>query len=398
MKKAGILLCCFLITSHLFSESRGKPELKAACACSVDVESNEIIYAKDIERVMYPASITKLVTAMMLAREKKPEDALSYTTHSRETIPYMLDLSPGTTISAKDAMDALLLFSANDIALMIAENTGGNDERFAGMMNDLASELNLRKTHFTNPNGLHDPDHYTTAYDLSIIGRNLYNYPWILETMAKKESSLGIAPETSIQIKNRNKLVGFEGCTGGKTGWTSEAGRCLLALYERDKRRIIGIILDSVYDYGDTVVFDDMSSLIAYSYKAKKIPILNPGDCVKIIPYSFRIFPWFGPVKTRIVTYRVREPVLCYMHGEPLTVFFKPDYYDPWHLDKHRKAGSLVIAGIELKDEYPVYPDISTHDILREDILPFYAAVIALSCFIVFCVTIVVMLGKKRTV
>jgi D-alanyl-D-alanine carboxypeptidase len=396
MKKVILLFLCSLIVFPSFSNASMKPEIKAKSGLTIDVESGEIAFAKDIDRVLFPASTTKLVTAILLARYRNRDDILTYTSNAKKTVPYMLDLPVNTKITASDAMDALLLYSANDIAIMIAENIGGNIKTFTMMMNRLVKELNLKNTHFKNPSGLHETGHHTTAYALSIIARHLYHYPWIIETMKKKESTLTILPDIKIDIKNRNKLVDTGGCIGGKTGWTPEAGRCFVALYQRDGRHMIGIVLNSVYDLTDSVVFNDMVNIIDYSYKAGKKPLFHKNDLVKIVPLSFRIFPWFGPKKTIFIQFRVQETISCYMHGEPLTIYYNLKSFNPWNLDKYRGAGTIFIIGKETKNEYPIYPNISTYDIVRENILPFYTSILALLFFFVFCVIIIIMLRGKK--
>lgn len=246
-------------------------------AITIDLDTNEIIYKKNIDVKMYPASITKLITAIILAEKKSPNDILIYSDKAKSEEPSKLDLEVGEKVSAKDAMNALLMYSANDIAYMIAENISGTAEDFSILMNTKAQELGLKSTHFVTPNGLPDPNHYSTAYDLAILSKAVYKNPWIMETLGTKTIQLTTSSKT-IDITNTNKFLGTDGCIGGKTGYTQAAGRCLMCIYERNGTKMLGIVLKSEYDENDTVVFDDMKKIIDYSYDEKDSlhNVINP--------------------------------------------------------------------------------------------------------------------------
>ena len=127
---------------------------------------------------MYPASTTKLITAVLLAQNYAKNDVLLYSQQAKNSYPYKLDLDAGTRIKAEYVMDALLLFSANDAAFMIAENTDGTIKQFSERMNNYAKQkLGLKNTNFFNPSGLHTETHFSSAYDLCVIARDLYTYP-----------------------------------------------------------------------------------------------------------------------------------------------------------------------------------------------------------------------------
>jgi D-alanyl-D-alanine carboxypeptidase len=388
-----ISILFFLIPFYGYTQSP-RLDIMGKSALTMDPETGEIIFARNIDAKKYPASTTKLVTALLLAKSMTGEDLLSYSADAKAVYPYKLDLPAETRIKAKDAMDALLLFSANDIAYMIGENIGGSIEEFADQMNDYMANAGLRHTHFVNPSGLHSPDHYTTAYDLSIIARKLYDFPWIMETMGKKESRI-IIDGRAIAMQNRNKIVRERGCVGGKTGWTPDARRCLVALFERNQRKMIGIVLDSEYNTGDTTVFADMEKIIDYSYEAEKVVIINAPLVVKKIPVSFRLFPFIGPVVTRKIPLELRDEVKVYPKGDQVDISFHLSIPGLLTIDPRKPAGFLMVTQREYSARYQLYPTISSSDILRWDILPFYSAIIA-CLLMLFFLSIVVVLLKKR--
>ncbi|MGI6633461.1 MAG: D-alanyl-D-alanine carboxypeptidase family protein [Bacillota bacterium] len=261
-----LVLACWAISQGTGDE----PKLVAEAAIALDMETGKVLFEKNAQAPMYPASLTKLMTALLLSEHREPVDALTYSARAWAQIPVKIDLRVGSNISAADAMDAMLIGSANDIAYMIAENLCGNEEAFAELMNARADSLGLNSTHFTNASGLHDDNHYSTASDLASLFREALRDPWIRKTMAKNTATLesarpsGPDPLKTLTVANTNLLLGAQGCVAGKTGYTSMAGKCLAALYERDGRQVIAVVLKSETD--DTLR-TDMESVIDWVLK-----------------------------------------------------------------------------------------------------------------------------------
>lgn len=189
-----ILLLIFLMSPNILAatgDTTNLPTILGKAAITVDVKTGEVIYAKNVDQQMYPASTTKLMTALLLAENKSKTDELKYTQSAKAQPEYSLNVNLHAigldeTMSAANVMDGLLLYSGNDMAYMIADNVGENSTNFSKMMNDKAAKLNMTGTHFVTPNGLHRQDHYTTPYDMSILARTAFLNPWIKETMSKK--------------------------------------------------------------------------------------------------------------------------------------------------------------------------------------------------------------------
>ncbi|KAJ50551.1 D-alanyl-D-alanine carboxypeptidase [Clostridium tetanomorphum] len=285
-----LILCIIVLKAELLNKNinsvddlrnvaiENRPTISAAAAITLDVTNNKILYKKHIHEKLPPASTTKLLTAQIFAEHFSPEDDVMYTRRCKEQPEYKLNLKVGETMNAKDVMDAVMLYSANDMAEAMGENsnrsletfnqtTGKNSneslESFVQAMNEKVSSLGLKESHFMNPIGLDDEEHYTTAYDLVNIAKEAYKYPWIMDTMKKKVSTINTS-KGKISLENRNKLVGINGCIGGKTGYTSRAGKCLVCFYEINNRKMIGVVLNS---QDDNTVFEDMERIIRWSYK-----------------------------------------------------------------------------------------------------------------------------------
>ena len=265
-------------------ETTSLPSIYGKAAITVDVSTGEIIYAKNVDKQMYPASTTKLMTALLLAQNREKTDNIKYTQSAKDQPADSLNvnLHPiglDETMSGSDVMDGMLLYSANDLAYMISDNVGKNSTNFMKMMNDKAVKLNMTRTHFVTPNGLNRPDHYTTPYDMSILARSAFLNPWVKETMSKKQTTISTSKGTTFKIKNTNKLLGIDGCIAGKTGYTSKAGRCLVAFYMRNGREIMGVVLGSVDNPQNTYVYNDMEKIINYSY-ISKLTILHENNSI----------------------------------------------------------------------------------------------------------------------
>lgn len=230
------------------------PAVSAKSAIVLDLETGKELLSKDPASRIYPASLTKLMTALILAGERSPLDTFRCSGAASLQEPARLGLVPGATVSASSAMDAMLIGSANDAAYMVAEGIGGSIKGFANLMNSKAADLGMRDTHFVTPSGLHHKDHFSTARDLAILFRAALQDPWVSRALAKREVTLTaelpkdvpagtFSSSATFTLENTNPLLGQDGCTAGKTGSTSDAGKCLAALYERDGRRVIAIVM-----------------------------------------------------------------------------------------------------------------------------------------------------------
>ncbi|MBU3159608.1 D-alanyl-D-alanine carboxypeptidase [Clostridium frigoris] len=307
----------FAETVDVTASTTNVPTIYGQAAITVDVATGEIIYAKDVYKQMYPASTTKLITALLLAQNRVKTDKIKYTQSAKVQPADSLNVNfhpigLNENMSSADVMDGLLLFSANDAAYMIADNIAGNSTNFMKMMNDKASKLKMTKTHFVTPNGLHDPEHYTTTYDMSILARVAFLNPWVKESMNKKQNTISTSKGTTFKIENSNKLLGVNGCIGGKTGYTSKAGRCLVAFYERNGREIMGVVMGSVMDANDTYVFNDMEKIINYSYDLQRTVLHANNSVVKTETLKYKPLKFFGPEKTVSVPLVVKEDVSYY--------------------------------------------------------------------------------------
>ncbi|KEH91821.1 D-alanyl-D-alanine carboxypeptidase family protein [Clostridium novyi] len=430
-KISTLLLTTLLFLSFCttaFADNLSEPNIVGKSAIVIDAKTGEVIYAKNADASpMYPASTTKLLTALLLAENKKPTDMLTYTEGSIKQPEYTLrsflkgKLKVGDTMSADDAMKGLLLHSANDIASMIADNVGGNTENFAKMMNDKVKQLGLKNTHFVTPNGLDSgiSDHYTSAYDLSIIGKAAYSNEWIRNTMNLKKSKVELSNGILGYPQNRNKLVGTvldskflstvgnisknipesnAVCVGGKTGFTTKAGRCLVAMFNKDNRVLIGVVMKSVYDKNDTYVFNDMAKIMNFAYFQKPVPLYKANTELKTLPIQYRPLKFFGPVKTINVPVTLKEDV-TYYNNELNNSYNKTEFELPklsiGQLGKNTSVGKLVLKEKGITKTYDLYPTISSSTLVKDNIFLYLGTLVGVIIIIALILGIIKFISNK---
>lgn len=211
------------------------------------VEDGTVLYAKNVHERLYPASITKVMTALVALENGSLNQVLTATDAVRITEPgaVLCGLEPGDTMTLDQALRILLVWSANDAGLLIAENIGGSVEHFLEMMNEKARELGATNTNFANPHGLTDMDHYTTAYDLYLIFNEAIKYDTFNEIIHMSgyqtvfydknggEKAFD-KPSTNQFLQGNYQPPANVTVIGGKTGTTNEAGHCLM-LFVRDE-------------------------------------------------------------------------------------------------------------------------------------------------------------------
>ena len=224
------------------------PAVSAASAVLLDAESGRILYARNENEERAIASITKLMTALVAAEYL---DDLSQTITVRKEWTGIegtsLYLKAGEEISLETLLYGLLLHSGNDAAVALAAHCAGDVETFVGWMNQRARDLGMTGTHFSDPSGLGDEDHYSTALDMARLGAACLKNPVVAKIVATKSIVL-----EGRSFTNHNKLLWqYEGCTGMKTGYTRQAGRTLVSSAERDGQKLVCVTLSDGNDWAD---------------------------------------------------------------------------------------------------------------------------------------------------
>lgn len=249
---------------QVINQTKDEPTLNSRIAVAYDRKSGEVIWGKDENKRTAMASTTKIMTAIVTLENCDLTQTVTISKKSAGTGGSRLGLKADDKITMNDLLYGLMLKSGNDAAVAIAETVGGSVEGFAELMNEKAKKLKLENTHYVTPHGLDDPEHYTTAVELA----KLADYALQNETFAKIVNTKNYTVTINgypKSISNTNELLGYlEGVNGVKTGFTNNAGRCLVTSVNRNGFEIITVILQA-----DTKKFRtaDSIKLIEYIYK-----------------------------------------------------------------------------------------------------------------------------------
>ena len=269
----------------LANNTNSEPNINAESALLIDNKTNKVLYSKDMNRKMFPASTTKILTAILVLENHSLDEKVTASYNAVMTIPSgysTASIQIDEVLTVEQLLELLLVHSANDAANVLAEYTGGSIDSFVAMMNTKINELGLSDTHFTNPYGLQDNNHYTTAHDLAII----------MQYCLKNDDFRKIAGQASCAIPSTNKseprkysstnellIAGnsnyYPNLIAGKTGYTSEAGECLVSAAYNNNLELVGVILNSNNRFKDT------RSLYNYGYTNFSIKnIVNEKDII----------------------------------------------------------------------------------------------------------------------
>lgn len=245
------------------------PSVSSETAILIEAETGTILYEKDAHKQMYPASITKILTTLIASEMCEPDEQVTFSQEALDTIPYdssRIWVDVGNYMSMEDCLAAILIMSANDVAAGVAEHIAGDLDSFADIMNERAAELGCLNSHFVNSHGYHDPDHYTTAYDMAQIGRAFFENE-LLCTFARERNFRHGPTEGQpkpINEYNTNKLLAtrayeYEYLVGSKTGYTSDAGQTLISCAQKDGLKLICVVMKATSpdQYKDTITLFD---------------------------------------------------------------------------------------------------------------------------------------------
>lgn len=262
------MLAC--TTTPLFGQTLN---VVAQSAAVVDSYSGDFLFAKNENAKQYPASSTKILTALIVIESGDLDHLVTVDLADTKVEPSSLGLKPGEQYTRRQLLFGLLLKSANDVAMVLARDNAGSVSAFAEKMNLRAAQLGATSSHFVNPHGLHDPNHYTTAHDLVLIGRAAMQQPLFREIVSTVYYTWR-APSGQIdQLRNHNRLLRhFAGCNGLKTGYTRIAQQVLVSSALRGGHEVISVVLHT----DKPGIWDDSKALLSYGL----IKLGCPADAI----------------------------------------------------------------------------------------------------------------------
>src|SRR5690625_2296738 len=246
--------------------------------------SGTVLFGTDIHERRAPASTTKIMTALLAIELGHMDDIVQVSRYAAGITGSSAGLYVDQRLALLDLMHGMLLNSGNDAAVAVAEHIAGTEERFVALMNERAQQLGLHNTHFRNPHGLDEPDHYSTPYDMALLTDTAMHHALFAEIVAKKEYSY-----VHGTFRNTNRLLwSMDGATGVKTGTTGQAGYCLVAAVNREGMELIGIVLGSSNRWNDAMRllnygFDNFQRLTVFE-AATVMSELNVPNMMRPLP------------------------------------------------------------------------------------------------------------------
>lgn len=247
----------------------------------MEMETGRVLYEYNMHERLPMASTTKVMTALLALELGNPEDRVTCSENAFGVSGTSIYLSKGETLPLSDMLLGLMLASGNDAAVAIGEHIAGTTDAFVAMMNARAKVIGAGNTRFANPHGLPDQNHYTTAFDLTLIAREAMRNEAFRELVSTTRANIPWEGRTyDRQLKNKNRLLtSYPGATGIKTGYTSKAGRCLVFGAARDGMELVGVVL------GCSDWFDESERLLDHCFQAyNMVSVLGPMKSAGQIP------------------------------------------------------------------------------------------------------------------
>ena len=268
------------------------PNIEGQSAVLMDAVTDTILYSKNAKDKLYPASITKIMTALLACEYLDMDDTITMSQEAAygiEAGSSSIYAETGEVFTVEQALMALMLESANEMALAIAEKTSGSVKKFVELMNQRAAQLGCENTHFNNPNGLPDETHYTTANDMIKIAKAAWYNPLFrkfVTTQVYEIPPTNKQPETRYLLNHHKMMSGqsyaYDGVLGGKTGYTNDAGCTLVTYAKRGNSVLVAVVLNSTNG-----AFPDTTSLLDYGFDHFQRVDLN----VDLNPVPTRFLP-----------------------------------------------------------------------------------------------------------
>ena len=281
MRKFTCFFAFFVVLLTLIPTFSFATDVSARSAVLLDARSDRVIYEKNKDEPMPMASTTKIMTAIVVLESCPLDKIVKIDERSVGIEGSSIYLKSGETLTVKELLYALLLESANDASVALAIATCGSEAAFVEKMNEKAQTLGLTSTHFTNPHGLYDEEHYTTAYELAVIADYALKNQDFAQIVGTKKMTIPLnnGEGTRILINHNRLLRSFEGVNGVKTGFTKKSGRCLVSSAEIDGTRLICVTLNAPNDWRDH------TSLLSYGFdRLESFKLAEKGSYLIEIP------------------------------------------------------------------------------------------------------------------
>lgn len=280
-----VLMCLMLIQCSVMPVKAEELKLAESAKSAILLEptTGEIIFEKNSHEKLHPASMTKMMSMLLIIEAIENgviswDEMVTVSENAASMGGSQILLEVGEQMSVHDLFKGIAVASGNDAVVAMAEKIGGSEAIFVDMMNEKAKELGLTDTHFKNPHGLDDDDHYSSAYDMAMIGKELVKHEKVLEFTKIYEDYLRQNTDRKIWLVNTNKLVRFyEGVDGLKTGYTASAGYCLTATAKKGSSRFLAVAMG---EPDSKTRNQEISEMLDYAFAQYEVEIMLDKDSV----------------------------------------------------------------------------------------------------------------------
>ncbi|MBP1967271.1 D-alanyl-D-alanine carboxypeptidase family protein [Paenibacillus aceris] len=326
----------------------------------IDSSTGEVLYQKNKDEQAFPASLTKLMTAILLEDHVGDGEWMTASKKAtqQEVSNFVFNMKIGEKMQKEEALRALLVISANDVAMMIAEHIGGDEAAFATMMNTKAASIGMTHTHFVTPNGLHDPLHYTTSFDMALLAKEAMKYPAIMEAMGTEKTEVKTDQRT-VLIKDRSFIFQNPIALGGKTGFTNQARNTLIEYMKKDNKTVIAVVMKS--SRGNE--YQDVQTIGNYGLDHLDVQqMFKKGDIAgETTFYGENVLGVLG-----------NSYVLTKRKGDAAVYTYSP-VFTPWQSGKKTIAAGEVIGDYQIKKNGEMLmqiPIVSAKEVIQVDTAP----------------------------
>ena len=280
----GLLLLMVVLYPWHVSAAAAEPDLTAQAAILVEASTGRVLYEKNADDTHYPASMTKMMTCLLGIERNTPGALVRVSDNAAGAESSELGLEAGDSLRFSELLQGMMIVSDNAAAVVAAEYLGGSVDGFAAMMNEKAAALGMTGTHFANPNGLPDENHYTTARDMIRLARYAWQNPQFRHIVGvQKQNIYWQYPRgKSVEAESTNELLGvYKGMNGIKTGYTQAAGGCLAGAAERNGVQLISVVMGTD---GYDIRFPETAALLDYGFaRVKNAKLLERQKAARVI-------------------------------------------------------------------------------------------------------------------
>lgn len=364
-----ILIILILITGPTIAKAMSEPpQLLAESAILMDSSTEKILYSKDSDKKMYPASTTKILTAILVIENCNLDDVVTVPNEAIASIPSgyaVASLQVGEKLTVTQLLQVMLVYSANDAANVLAFHVSSSIEKFAELMNNKVSELGLTNTHFTNPSGVHDENHYSTAYDLAIIMKYCMKNSTFrslsglkhctIPATDKSEERVFITTNDLLRYNNHEVASNYyyKYAIAGKTGFTSQAKNCLVSVSNKEGLELICVVLSvGLYPNNLSGKFIDTKALFEYGYNNYTLRKLREQNAI-----ATQIEIGNGTKETKNLDLLLTNDITALISQDDLNTEFSPEIVVNDNLFAPISQGAVVgkikynIDGIEYSSD-----------------------------------------------